>query len=146
MVTTHLKPGYLRKNGVPYSKDAVLTEYFNVHADPYGADWLIVTTTVHDPAYLVVEEYELQERVRRREVEATAVHRAVEGRWQPSQREELAATLPLAITDSPNGNWPGHPTQRKIYFVSCGRWDAPLGPFFVDRCGGSESFRGFGRA
>jgi hypothetical protein len=55
VVTTHLKPGYLRKNGVPYSKDAILTEYFNVHADPYGADWLIVTTTVHDPAYLVVD-------------------------------------------------------------------------------------------
>jgi hypothetical protein len=55
VVTTHLKPGYLRKNGVPYSKDAVLTEYFNVHADPYGTDWLIVTTTVHDPAYLVVD-------------------------------------------------------------------------------------------
>ena len=30
MVTTNLKPGYLRKNGVPYSDKAVLTEYFNV--------------------------------------------------------------------------------------------------------------------
>jgi hypothetical protein len=55
VVTTHLKPGYLRKNGVPYSKDAVLTEYFNVHADPYGADWLVVTSIVHDPAYLLVD-------------------------------------------------------------------------------------------
>jgi hypothetical protein len=53
VVTTHLKPGYLRKNGVPFSKEAVLTEYFNVHADPYGADWLIVTTIVHDPNYLL---------------------------------------------------------------------------------------------
>lgn len=55
VVTTHLKPGYLRRNGVPYSKDAVLTEYFNVHADPYGTDWLIVTAILHDPAYLVVD-------------------------------------------------------------------------------------------
>jgi hypothetical protein len=55
VVTTHLKPGYLRKNGVPYSKDAVLTEYFNVHRDPYGTDWLVVTATVHDPAFLVVD-------------------------------------------------------------------------------------------
>ena len=55
VVTTHLKPGYLRKNGVPYSKDALLTEYLNLHADPYGTDWMIVTTIVHDPAYLVVD-------------------------------------------------------------------------------------------
>jgi len=55
VVTTHLKPGYLRKNGVPYSGDAVLTEYFNLQADPYGTDWMIVTTIVHDPTYLVVD-------------------------------------------------------------------------------------------
>src|SRR5581483_7258 len=29
VVTTNLLPGYLRKNGVPYSGKAVLTEYFN---------------------------------------------------------------------------------------------------------------------
>jgi hypothetical protein len=55
VVTTHLKPGYLRKNGVPYSKDATLTEYFNLHADPFGTDWMIVTTIMHDPAYLTVD-------------------------------------------------------------------------------------------
>ena len=55
VVTTHLKPGYLRKNGTPYSKDAVLTEYFNVHKDTDGTEWLIVTNMVHDPAYLVVD-------------------------------------------------------------------------------------------
>jgi hypothetical protein len=55
VITTHLKPGYLRKNGVPYSKDALMTEYFNVHKDPYGTDWLVVTTTIHDPTYLVVD-------------------------------------------------------------------------------------------
>jgi hypothetical protein len=55
VITTHLKPGYLRKNGIPYSKDAVLTEYFNVYSDPYGADWMVVTNIVHDPTYLVVD-------------------------------------------------------------------------------------------
>ena len=55
VVTTHIKPGYLRRNGVPFSKDAVVTEYFNVHHDPYGADWLVVTLIVHDPAYLVAD-------------------------------------------------------------------------------------------
>ena len=29
VVTTHLKPGYLRKNGVPYSANTVLTEYYS---------------------------------------------------------------------------------------------------------------------
>ena len=55
VVTTHLKAGYLRKNGTPYSKDAVLTEYFNLHADPYGTDWLVVTAILHDPAFLNVD-------------------------------------------------------------------------------------------
>ena len=55
VITTHLKPGYLHKNGVPYSKDAVLTEYFNLHADPYGVEWMVVTTTVHDPANLLID-------------------------------------------------------------------------------------------
>jgi hypothetical protein len=31
VVTTQRKGGYLRKNGVPYSEDAVLTEYYNRH-------------------------------------------------------------------------------------------------------------------
>ncbi len=55
VVTTRLKPGYLRKNGIPYSKDAVLTEYFNVYPDPYGTDWMVVTTILHDPTYLTVD-------------------------------------------------------------------------------------------
>ena len=55
VVTTNFKAGYLRKNGVPYSKDALVTEYFNIHHDPYGADWMIVTTIVHDPTYLTVD-------------------------------------------------------------------------------------------
>jgi hypothetical protein len=55
VVTTHLKPGYVRKNGVPFSKDAIVTEYFNVFPDPYGTDWLVVTTILHDPTYFVVD-------------------------------------------------------------------------------------------
>lgn len=55
VVTTHLKAGYLRRNGIPFSKDAVLTEYFNVYPDPYGTDWMVVTSTLHDPTYLAVD-------------------------------------------------------------------------------------------
>ena len=52
VVTTSLKPGYLRKNGVPYSADTVLTEYMDRTNEPNGDSWLIVTTIVHDPANL----------------------------------------------------------------------------------------------
>jgi hypothetical protein len=51
VVTTKLKAGYLRKNGVPYSEDAVLTEYFDRLSED-GTEWLLVETTVHDPKYL----------------------------------------------------------------------------------------------
>ena len=48
VVTDHLLPGYVRKNGVPYSTNTVLTEYFDVHTAE-GDTWLVVTTQVHDP-------------------------------------------------------------------------------------------------
>jgi hypothetical protein len=52
VVTTHLRPGYLRRNGVPYGANAVLTEYFNLLADQ-GTEYLAVTTMLEDPAYLL---------------------------------------------------------------------------------------------
>ena len=51
MVTKHMRPGYLRKNGVPYSGDAVLTEYYD-RFDDDGDSYLIVTSVVDDPEYL----------------------------------------------------------------------------------------------
>jgi hypothetical protein len=52
VVTTQMKPGYLRKNGVPYSANTVLTEYYDRVNEPNGDSWLIVETIVEDPAYL----------------------------------------------------------------------------------------------
>ena len=52
VVTTRLSPGYLRKNGVPYSANATLTEYFDRVNEPGGTAYLVITTTVEDPAYL----------------------------------------------------------------------------------------------
>jgi hypothetical protein len=52
VVTTHLKSGYLRKNGVPYSESAVVTEYFDRHNESNGDQWFTVTTIVDDPKYL----------------------------------------------------------------------------------------------
>ena len=54
-VTTNLRPGYLRKNGVPYSANAVLTEYWDVHAMPNGERLLVVTSVVHDPENLQID-------------------------------------------------------------------------------------------
>lgn len=52
VVTTHIKPGYLQKNGVPYSGNAIVTEYFNRTMETNGDSWLIVVTMVDDPQYL----------------------------------------------------------------------------------------------
>ena len=54
VVTTNMPAGYLRKNGVPYSENAVLTEYFNRHHEPDGSEWFTVTTIVDDPRYLTM--------------------------------------------------------------------------------------------
>jgi len=52
VVTTNLKAGYLRKNGVPYSEDATVTEYFDLARERNGDTLLVVTTVVDDPKYL----------------------------------------------------------------------------------------------
>lgn len=52
VTTTQLLPGWLRRNGVPYSADTKLTEHFDRFAAPNGDEWLVVTTIVEDPQYL----------------------------------------------------------------------------------------------
>jgi len=51
VVTTNLRAGYLRKNGVPYSESAVVTEYYD-RLSMFGNDYLQVVTVVVDPKYL----------------------------------------------------------------------------------------------
>ena len=51
VVTTNVRAGYLRRNGVPYSEDAVMTEYFD-RLRAYDTDWLTVLTVLEDPRYL----------------------------------------------------------------------------------------------
>ena len=53
VVTTNLLAGWLRKNGVPYSENAVLTEYFDRFTDG-SSEWFAVTTIVEDPANLTM--------------------------------------------------------------------------------------------
>ena len=51
-VTTQLRPGYLRKNGVPYSDRAVFTEYWDLQSEANGDQYLVDTNLVEDPVYL----------------------------------------------------------------------------------------------
>jgi hypothetical protein len=53
VVTTNFREGYLRKNGVPYSENATITEYFHrLPTHPNGDNWLNVVTVIEDPRYL----------------------------------------------------------------------------------------------
>jgi hypothetical protein len=52
VVTTKMKAGYLRKNGVPYSENTRLQEYFDTFTEPEGTSWLVVTSIITDPMYL----------------------------------------------------------------------------------------------
>jgi hypothetical protein len=52
VVTTNVKAGYLRKNGLAYSERATITEYFQPTPETYGVRYMIVTTIVEDPEYL----------------------------------------------------------------------------------------------
>jgi hypothetical protein len=52
-VTSRFRAGYLRKNGVPYSEGATITEYITrLPEAPNGDVWLHVLTIVEDPRYL----------------------------------------------------------------------------------------------
>ena len=53
VVTNHLRPGYVRRNGVPYSANATLTEYYVRLVDgndSRGQEYLVLTQVLDDPA------------------------------------------------------------------------------------------------
>jgi len=52
VVTSNVRAGYLRKNGVPYSERATISEHFDIAPLPDGGKLLLVTTIVEDPVYL----------------------------------------------------------------------------------------------
>jgi len=52
VTTTNLTAAWLRKNGVPYSENTTVTEYFDRFQAPNKDEWLVVTTIVSDPKYL----------------------------------------------------------------------------------------------
>ena len=57
VMTNHMLPGLLRKNGIPYSDKAQMSEYWEVNGEPDGDQWLTVTTELTDPEYLQTAFY-----------------------------------------------------------------------------------------
>jgi hypothetical protein len=51
VVTTDMRDGYFRKNGVPYSENAVVTEYYDLLQQHDGSEWLTVLSILDDPTY-----------------------------------------------------------------------------------------------
>src|SRR5438046_10556734 len=47
VVTTGMRAGYLRKNGVPYSEKEVVTVHYDRTQEQNGDTWLIVSTDVY---------------------------------------------------------------------------------------------------
>ena len=75
VMTTNFREGYLRKNGVPYSENASITEYFDrlpTYTD--GSVWMVVSTVIDDPKYLA-QSYTV----------STHFRRELDGsKWNPS--------------------------------------------------------------
>jgi hypothetical protein len=53
VITDHMLPGLLRKNGVPYGSGTKMTEWWDLRAEPTGDQWLSISTKVEDPEYLM---------------------------------------------------------------------------------------------
>ena len=52
VVTTNVRAGYLRKNGVPHSENASITDYYSLARLRPDLEILVVTTVVEDPQYI----------------------------------------------------------------------------------------------
>jgi len=52
VTTNRLRAGYLRKNGVPYSANTTMTEYYHRMTAPNGDVWLTVVAEIVDPENL----------------------------------------------------------------------------------------------
>jgi len=52
VLTNRLRPGYLRKNGVPYGPNTTITEYYHRMTAPNGDVWLTVVAEITDPENL----------------------------------------------------------------------------------------------
>ena len=89
-VTTDMRPGYMRRNGVPYSAEAVYTEAFDiVPGVSAGEEWLIVTSQLTDPTYLA-QPYMLSSHFKRE---------ADDSRFDPRPCELTEPVMPIPRTE-----------------------------------------------
>ena len=89
VVTTRMRPGYVRRNGVPYSANATLTEFIDRTDEPNRDAWLVVTAILDDPQYyaqpfMVTTHF-------KREADAS--------KWNPRPCE---VTMPVGRSATPN--------------------------------------------
>jgi hypothetical protein len=83
VITTNLRPGYFRKNGLAYGDQAKLTEYFDRH-DDFGVEWFTVLSVLEDSRYLISPF-----------VTTTHFKRERDGsKWNPQPCETLPPTGP----------------------------------------------------
>jgi hypothetical protein len=75
VTTTHLKAGYLRKNGVPYSDNTELVEYYDMVKEANGDQLMVVTSVITDPMYLR-EPFIISTHFKKQQTEAG---------WKPSE-------------------------------------------------------------
>ena len=52
VLTTKMRSGYLRKNGIPYSENARMEEHIDRFTEPNGDNWMVVDMILTDPQYL----------------------------------------------------------------------------------------------
>ena len=97
VVTTHLKKGWIRRNGVPRSDQAEVTEYFYRHGE-----WLTWMTIVNDPLYLT-----------------EPMIRTSDFQWAPTQNIGPYPCLIVSEVDQPHGwvpHWlPGENPDLELY-------------------------------
>ena len=109
VLTTNLRPGYLRKNGVPYSAAATVNEYYDYHKERNGDEWFTVTTIVRDPQYSnrpLDHQLRFQKRTRRLQVGPVSLQSPL-GRTKMKRIAFLFAltTLPISAQVDFTGEW-----------------------------------------
>jgi len=52
VVTTKMRTGYVSRNGVPYSANATLTEYYDLIKEKNGTQYLVLTSMLDDSTYM----------------------------------------------------------------------------------------------